>query len=350
MSGAGAGVPRSRARSLARALVALLVGVPGALVLVLAVSLGAASARERVPRAARAPAAGRLVPSGDLRLFVQEAGPADGRLVVLVHGTGAWGEIWRPVADALARAGFHVVAVDMPPFGFSDRSRSGAYSVAAQAGRLGALLDELRADSVILVGHSFGARATLQAALADPGRVARVVLVDAALSISDTTSAPAPAPLGLQVALSARPVRAGLVAATVTNPLLTRTFTGQLVAFPDRLTDAQIEMLQRPMRQPGTSWAAGAWIHDFLLEPAPPVREARRALANLPAPVHVVWGELDSLTPVAQGQDLARLARCATWDVLPGTGHIPGLEAPDLLARTLVTRLSAPPPRCAAAR
>ena len=337
-------------RRLTTALLALLGGVLGGLVLVLAGAWTLAELRESVPREQTAPATGRLVPAGDVQLFVQESGPPRGRLVVLVHGTGAWSEIWRPVADGLAAAGFRVVAVDMPPFGFSDRSARGAYSVAAQAGRLDALLNRLGADRVILVAHSFGARAAMRAALDNPRRVERVVLIDAALGLSDTAAAPAPPPLPMQVALSARPLRIGVMAATVTNPLLTRTLTGQLVAHPERLTDAQIEMLQRPMRQPGTTRAAGAWIRDFLLEPAPDVRAARREIARFAAPVHVVWGELDSLTPVSQGEDLRRLARCATWDLLPGTGHIPGLEAPGQLTRTLVRRLSGPPPRCAPGR
>src|ERR1700753_2810608 len=66
-----------------------------------------------------APRTGRFVQAGDTAIFVQEAGPVSGRPVLLIHGTGAWSEIWRETIAPLAAAGFHTVAMDLPPFGYS---------------------------------------------------------------------------------------------------------------------------------------------------------------------------------------------------------------------------------------
>jgi pimeloyl-ACP methyl ester carboxylesterase len=304
----------------------------------------AAAVRERVPRERSMPATGRLVPTADGSLYVQEAGPASGRAVVLLHGTGAWSEIWRPVMTALSAAGLRAIAVDLPPFGFSDRSPSADYTSMAQARRLWDALDALGVDTVILVGHSFGARATVAAALARPTHVTRLVLVDAALGLSAPPAAPQPSAAGrvVRTGLGAAPLRDALVSATLTNPLMTRTLVGLLVAHPERITDEQVDMLRRPARQPGTTRSTGAWLPGFLLDPGQPPAEIRAALASFPAPTHVIWGELDTLTPLRDGIDIARAVRCATWDVLPGAGHIPGLEAPGALARALVERLRAP--------
>ena len=325
---------RRAARFAARGLLACV----GVAALGLALARGAAAFRERVPREALMPASGRLVKAGDVRLFVQESGPASGPVVVLLHGTGAWSEIWRPVMSTLSEAGYRAIAVDLPPFGFSDRSATADYTPDTQARRLWAALDALGLGNVTLVGHSFGARATVQAALMRPTRIVRLVLVDAALGISDTLPPAAPSAIARAV-LGAGPLVDAIVSATITNPWMTRTLTGTLVAFPERLTDTQIAMLQRPLRQPGSTRAASAWLPGFVLAPPPAVLEARRALAAFPAPTHVIWGELDDLTPVRQGEDLAHLVRCGTWDVLPRTGHIPGLESPDALAQTLLVRL-----------
>ena len=81
----------------------------------------AASTRQTGLRDALAPSTGRLVPTGSGSVFVQEKGPAGGVPVVLFHGTAAWSELWRHTIDALAAAGFRVIALDLPPFGFSDR-------------------------------------------------------------------------------------------------------------------------------------------------------------------------------------------------------------------------------------
>jgi pimeloyl-ACP methyl ester carboxylesterase len=54
-----------------------------------------------------------------------------------------------------------------------------------------------------------------------------------------------------------------------------------------------------------------------------------RRSANLRAiamPVHLIWGEADSVTPIAQGEYLARLLRARSFARLPGVGHIPHIE------------------------
>ena len=103
----------------------------------------AASIRETGTRAELAPPTGHLVPTNSGGVFVQEKGPADGIPVVLFHGTAAWSELWRRTSDALAAAGFHVIALDLPPFGFSDRP--GSYTRQDQAARINDVLGALKA-------------------------------------------------------------------------------------------------------------------------------------------------------------------------------------------------------------
>jgi len=43
-------------------------------------------------------------------------------------------------------------------------------------------------------------------------------------------------------------------------------------------------------------------------------------------PTLVIWGARDSLTPMPQGQDIARLIRGSRLEVLPLAGHIPAIE------------------------
>jgi pimeloyl-ACP methyl ester carboxylesterase len=81
----------------------------------------AVAMRETATRDELLPAGGRLIETSSGSVLLQEKGRAAGVPVVLVHGTAAWSELWRGTIDALAAAGFHVIALDMPPFGFSDR-------------------------------------------------------------------------------------------------------------------------------------------------------------------------------------------------------------------------------------
>src|SRR5512145_2820711 len=98
------------------------------LVLVLIVALTgfriAASLREKASRTEAAPSTGRFVDAGDVEVFVQELGPTSGNPVLLVHGTGAWSAIWRETMEALAIEGYRAIALDLPPFGYSERPRA----------------------------------------------------------------------------------------------------------------------------------------------------------------------------------------------------------------------------------
>lgn len=108
-------------------------------------SIRIAATREPGLRDELASSTGHLVPTGSGRVFVQEKGPAEGVPVVLFHGTAAWSELCRRTIDALAAAGFRVIALDLPPFGFSDRP--GSYTRRDQAARINDVLDQLKTPS-----------------------------------------------------------------------------------------------------------------------------------------------------------------------------------------------------------
>ena len=111
----------------------------------------AASFRETADRDALAPPSGHLVQTSSGGVFMQEKGPPDGVPVVLFHGTAAWSELWWRTSDALAASGFHVIALDLPPFGFSDRP--GTYTRGDQAARINDVLGALKAPPAIIVGR-----------------------------------------------------------------------------------------------------------------------------------------------------------------------------------------------------
>ena len=56
----------------------------------------------------------------------------------------------------LAGAGFHAIALDLPPFGFSQRPANARYDKQSQGKRILGVIDGLSLNSVVLVGHSFG--------------------------------------------------------------------------------------------------------------------------------------------------------------------------------------------------
>jgi epoxide hydrolase 4 len=94
---------------------------------------------------------------GEVRLHVTEAGDPSGPLVVLLHGFPGFGESWRTQIDALAAAGFHVLAPDLRGFHLSDKPRSWrAYRLSVLATDVAGLLKAFEGEEAIVVGHDWG--------------------------------------------------------------------------------------------------------------------------------------------------------------------------------------------------
>jgi len=303
-------------------------------------SVVAAIVRERGPQPLP-PAEGRLIPTGDGAIFVQIRGPAQGQPVLLIHGSAAWSGFWTDMAVRLAQNGFRVVAVDLPPFGFSDRSAQGAYSRADQARRLGTLLRNLNLQNTIIVGHSFGAGATVEVVMREPSLFKGMILVDGALALPADGQDYADEPALLRWALGQPSITEIIVASVVTNPLLLKTLLGSLLYNKEAATDAQTKILERPFARNGTTKAYAQWLPALLLAD----REAASAnpanYASIRVPTFIIWGDRDTVTPLAQGEQLKRLIRGSELTVLENVGHIPHIEAPAGFHDVLVKNLKA---------
>lgn len=101
-----------------------------------------------------------------------------GPTIALVHGLGSRAEHWLPAARLLARH-HRVVLVDLPGHGVSSMPEPFSLSRAVEALDL-ALADEPQ-QPLVLVGHSVGGLVAAAEALAHPGRVRGLVLVETAL-------------------------------------------------------------------------------------------------------------------------------------------------------------------------
>ena len=309
----------------------------GLLVLVLSIILlitsfrMAASIRETGMRAQLAPRTGHLVPTRSGGVFVQEKGPANGIPVVLFHGTAAWSELWRHTSDVLAKAGFHVIAIDLPPFGFSDRP--GSYTRLDQASRVSDVLDALMAEPAIIVGHSFGAGAATELAMRYPDRTRALLLVDAALGL---TAAPSAAPWVIQPQW----IREILVSLTITNPAATEMLLKSLIAKKERALPEYVAILQWPLTQCDSTSDIADWLYYFLGADTDAMSADRNAYAKLKVPAAILWGDKDTITPVEQALDLRTLLPPQTeLALLPGLGHIPQIEDPDMFNDALLKAL-----------
>jgi len=94
-----------------------------------------------------------------------------------VHGYGETGDMWVPLAAALARD--HTVIVpDLRGLGLSARP-AGGYDKKTQAADMAGVLDALRVARADIVAHDIGNMVAFQLAARFPQRVRRLVVIDA---------------------------------------------------------------------------------------------------------------------------------------------------------------------------
>ena len=111
-----------------------------------------------------------------VRIHYQEKGT--GTPLVLIHGYTSSTYSWKDVFEPLATS-FHVIAIDLKGFGFSGKP-DGDYTRRAQAVLVAHLLEHLKIDNAWLCGNSMGGEVALNVAVANPQRVAGLILIDSA--------------------------------------------------------------------------------------------------------------------------------------------------------------------------
>ena len=119
----------------------------------------------------------RFVDANGLRFAYFEEGPADGPLVLLLHGFPDTAHTWDAARPALAAAGYRAVTPFMRGYHPTAIPRDGRYDVDTLGHDAGALIEALGAEKAALVGHDWGAGAAYAAAHLSPQRIAFLVTV-----------------------------------------------------------------------------------------------------------------------------------------------------------------------------
>jgi pimeloyl-ACP methyl ester carboxylesterase len=119
-------------------------------------------------------------PEGTLHV---DDGGTGGTPVVLIHSFGGSTAQWSPQLEHL-RGTRRAVAFDLRGHGDSEAPRDGDYSVESMASDLGAVVNGLGLEKVVLVGHGLGAKVAIEYAGTAPERVAGLLMAVAPARIS----------------------------------------------------------------------------------------------------------------------------------------------------------------------
>jgi pimeloyl-ACP methyl ester carboxylesterase len=113
-----------------------------------------------------------------------------------------------------------------------------------------------------------------------------------------------------------------------------------LIAKKERALPEFVAILQRPIAQRDSTAGIADWLYYFLGSDREAASADRSAYARLKPPVAILWGDKDSVTPLEQALDLRTLLPPQTsLNLLPGLGHIPQIEDPDMFNDALLKTL-----------
>ncbi|MGN6606340.1 MAG: 4,5:9,10-diseco-3-hydroxy-5,9,17-trioxoandrosta-1(10),2-diene-4-oate hydrolase [Jatrophihabitans sp.] len=274
------------------------------------------------------------LPSG-LRLHYHEAGPADGPVVVFLHGGGpgasAWSNFGRTI-DVFGEHGFRAIAVDQPGFGRSSKPTAFEQQFfTASANALVELFDVLGIERAHLVGNSLGGGTATRLALNHPKRAGRLVLM---------------APGGLQLNLFSPDPTEGIkklfAFAAPPGPSKERLadFLRTLVYDQSMITDELVDERFTSAADPETLRSMAAMGATF----ATGYDEAQlwRDAYKLRQRVLLVWGREDRVNPIDGAFVGLKLIPRAQLHVFGGCGHWAMLEKFDEFNALVAQFLDAP--------
>ncbi len=119
------------------------------------------------------------ISTNGVQLHVAQAGPADGPLVLLLHGFPEFWYSWRSQIPALAQAGFRVWVPDQRGYNLSDKPRRVRdYGLETLAADIAGLIEAAGVERADVVGHDWGGAVAWQAAMSFPERVQRLAVLN----------------------------------------------------------------------------------------------------------------------------------------------------------------------------
>jgi pimeloyl-ACP methyl ester carboxylesterase len=275
--------------------------------------------------------------------YLDFGGPANGPVIIAVHGLGGSAVNWSAIAPLLT-SGYRLLALDLAGHGLTKSGGRGT-DVASNRRLLHRFIESVSMGPVIRMGNSMGGMIALLEAGTEPGTVAGLILVDPALPFVPVR----PDPLVTAVfAVSAAPLLGPLILRQ-RRFMRVESMVAQTLAIccvdPSRVPQDIVAMHVEVARQRHAMAGDGrdfAHAARSVVETAGILRGQgyRRAIREVSCPVLVIHGERDRLVPVSVARSAARAH--PDWDlvVLPDLGHIPELEAPAETAAAITAWLT----------
>ncbi len=254
-----------------------------------------------------------------MEVHYQEFGDPKAPKLILIHGFTASTYVWNTTAPKFADEGFHVIAVDLIGFGFSEKPSWFDYKIASQARMISRLMDHLGIGKATLIGNSFGGAVASWLTLDYPERVEKLVLVDAVINdepkhnaVFKVLGVP-----GLGETLSPFVIDSRAFLKIRMQGTLDK--TNHHLITKDRL-DSVLRPLKAADAHKALLTTARNWDANRIEEDAHLIGQ----------PTLVIWGDHDTVIPIENGEKLYDRILNSRFVVFKDCGHVPQEEKPDM--------------------
>ena len=259
-------------------------------------------------------------------IHYEKAGPPDGRPIVFIHGYSMGASLWRPLSERLAARGFSCLAPTWPLGAHTEPMREDAdLTMEGIAAMVGALLDALALEDVVLVGNDTGGAIAQLVATSTPERLGALVLTSC-----DAFEHFPPPILNPLIAAA----KAGPAYDLAIQPLRTR--FGRKRGF-GALAHADIDELVAEWVEPALT---NRKIRNDLrrltvsLNPETTTWAAAR-LPRFTKPALVAWSADDAFFPLEDGQRLDQALPNSRLEVIENARTFSMIDQPDRLAEAI---------------
>lgn len=266
---------------------------------------------------------GRTPATATTRVNYAELGSGPGIDLVFVHGlSGCW-QNWLENLPHFAR-NHRVIALDLPGFGASPMP---PWPISIE--RFGRLLHDactaLDVGDCAVVANSMGGFISAEAAIRDPERFEKLVLVSAA-GVSHARMRREPAEMAGRLTVAAAPLLLKFQERGLRRPRVREWAFGMLFHYPRQLRPELIwEFFHNGAGAPGFLPSIGSLIGYDILD----------RLADVEVPTLIVWGRDDRIVPPEDAVEYgSRLSNSQTV-IFAETGHVPMAERPVRFNRLL---------------
>jgi 3-oxoadipate enol-lactonase len=247
------------------------------------------------------------------RIFHRTFGADDLPPLVLLHGLYGDSGSLATLAERFADR-FHVIAPDAIGHGLSDRPAD--FTLEEQGRMLVDLITSLGYESAAMMGISMGSYLAAQAAVLEPARISRLVLVVGKAHGLTSSSVAYAQRMGFDIAGASPEQFMEFMAGAVWSPDTAPERRAELFAEMGANVDPEVVL------DAGEQAAVERSLAGFDLRPS---------LSRVTAPTLVISGRADGLNPPEAGEELARHIPNARFEVYEHSGHVLPWEEGDRL-------------------